>query len=82
MTAVTLDPTSIEEATGCTFISDVTGLTGATANRTIVFGIATGQFIAQFPVGTDQTSPFVDLFTHVLALALKCKIVADPVIIA
>jgi len=82
MTAIVLDPTSIEQATGCTFVSDLTTLAGATATRTVIFNINTARFIAQFPAGTDVASPFRDLFTHILGLGLNSKVVADAVIIA
>jgi hypothetical protein len=82
MTGIVLDKAPIEQMTGCTLISDVTTLGGATANRTIVFAINTAAFVAKFPAGSDVASPFVDLYTHQLAAGLKCKVLADPVVIA
>lgn len=82
MLGVVLDPMPIMQMTGCTLTSDNTTLGGATANRTLVFAINTAAYIANFPAGTDQAAPFVDLYTHQLAAGLKCKVLADPVVIA
>ena len=80
MGAIILDKVPIEEMTGALIISDNTTLTGATANRTIVFDISGVVFIERFPAGTEQ-SPFVDLYTHELGLGLNSKVIADPVVI-
>jgi hypothetical protein len=82
MAAITLDPLPISQMTGCTLTSDNTTLTGGTANRTLVFAINTAAYVANFPAGTDQAAPFRDLYTHQLAAGLKCKVLADPVVIA
>ena len=82
MAAVDLDFAAIEAVTGCTFVSDVTGLTGSTANRTIVFGLNNADYLANFPAGTDQSCPFVELYTQALSAAIKTKVIADPVVIA
>ena len=82
MSGITLDKAPIEQMTGCTLVSDITTLGGATANRTIIFAINTAAYVANFPAGTDQAAPFRDLYTHQLAAGLKCKVLADPVVIA
>jgi hypothetical protein len=82
MIAVDLTFSAIEQATGCTFLSDTTTLVGATATRTIVFDINTAQFIAEFPAGTDQAAPFYGLYTQALSGALNCPITEIPPVIA
>lgn len=82
MAALTLDPTPIQEATGAVLFSDTTGLAGSVATRTIVFNISPATFVARFPAGTDQASPFRDLYTHQLAAGLKTVITADAVVLS
>ncbi len=72
---------AIEQATGCTFISDVTALLGSVVTRTIVFDINTAQFLASFPAGQEAT-PFVGLYTQALSGAVDSFITEVPVVIA
>lgn len=82
MAAVVLDPAPINEVTGSSLTSDITTISGATVTRTLVFNISSATFQTRFPVGTAQNSPFVDLFSHVLAHKLNTKIAVAPVVIA
>jgi hypothetical protein len=81
MAGVVLGTDQIEQMTGAVLFSDITTLTGSTANRTVVFDITGAAFQANFPVGTDQAAPFRGLYTQVLSAAIKTKIIEDPVVI-
>jgi hypothetical protein len=81
MQVVDLTFNAIEQATGCTLISDVTTLVGSIATRTIVFDINTAQFKAEFPAGTDQAAPFYGLYTQALSRALNSLITEIPPVI-
>jgi hypothetical protein len=82
MAAVDLDFGEIETATGCTFGSDTTTEVGQVVTRTIVFDINNATFLGNFPNGTDQASPFRNLYTLVLSESLACFITAGAVVIA
>lgn len=82
MTAVVLDPSGIEQATGATLTSDVTSLIGLTAERVLIFDIAGAAFQANFPPGSDQASPFRGLYLQSLSGALNSFVHENPVILA
>jgi hypothetical protein len=82
MTAVVLDPSGIEQATGAVLSTDTTSLVGSTAERTLVFNIAGAEFQTRFPPGTDQSCPFIGLYKQALSGALNSFVVENPVILA
>jgi hypothetical protein len=71
--------TMLLEMYGVTLTSDTTGVALGGAQRTIVFGLG-AEFNKYFPDGTDQTSPFQNLFTHQFGQALGSKVLQSVVI--
>lgn len=65
----------ITQVTGAVLATDVTTISGQDVTRTINFTLG-AEFNTEFPPGSDQASPFRELYTSILANALSTKVVA------
>jgi hypothetical protein len=60
--------------TGALLTSDSTTTVGSQAVRTIVYDLTPAQFVLEFPVGTDQASPFRGVFEQTISSALSAVV--------